>query len=170
MEFVKKILFNKNFLLSLTVLFIGIFAGVLFGEIYDPNNIILGRNVNYTEQRVGGYKFINPLLECDQTAVSSQINGLNPLNDKIENKISDWKQNSTVTDAAAYFRDLNSGPWFGVDEHANFAPASLLKLPVLIAYFKKADSDPAILQKTLEFKGLQYPLTQNFEKSKLIKG
>jgi beta-lactamase class A len=153
---------------GLGVLLFGIFAGVLLGEIYDPNNIILGKSVNPTEQRLGGYKFISPLLECDQSAVSSQINGLDPLHDKIEQQIMNFKQEGTINDAAVYFRDLSNGPWFGVNEHASFSPASLLKLPVMMAYFKKAESDSSILNKKIKYEGKDETLFQNIRPTDAI--
>lgn len=134
-----------NPLLLLLTLVLGIFAGVLLGELYDPNNIILGRNVTPTEIRAGGHKFISPLLECEMSEVSSQINGLDPLHDSIEKYVEDKKDEGILAEAGVYFRDLNNGPWFGINERANFSPASLLKLPVMMAYFKEAENNPQLL-------------------------
>lgn len=153
---------------GLGILLLGIFAGVLLGEIYDPDNVLLGRDPNSTEIRSGGYKFISPLLECDQNAVSSQINGLDPLRNKIAQKIADFKQNGTISDAAVYFRDLNNGPWFGVDEHAAFSPASLLKLPVMMAYYKKAESEPQLLDRKIKYEGKDELLFQNIHPTNSI--
>ncbi len=46
-----------------------------------------------------------------------------------------------------YFRELNNGPAFGVNQEMDFAPASLLKLPVMMAYFKYYDDDPEQIEK-----------------------
>jgi beta-lactamase class A len=48
-----------------------------------------------------------------------------------------------------YFRDLTSGLWFGSNESANFAPASLFKLPIAIAIYKQIENDSGLLQKKL---------------------
>lgn len=56
------------------------------------------------------------------------------------------KQDGALSDAGLYFRDLEDGPHFGVNEYANFAAASLLKLPLVIQYLSLAEEDPAILQ------------------------
>lgn len=153
---------------GLGILFFGIFAGVLLGEIYDPNNVILGRSLNSTEIRAGGYKFISPLLECEQSVFSSQINGLDPLHDKIEKKIADLKQEGVINDASVYFRDLSNGPWFGVNEHMPFSPASLLKLPVMMAYYKKAETEPTLLDKKVKYGGNDSLLEQTITPTNTI--
>lgn len=49
-----------------------------------------------------------------------------------------------VTDVAVYFRDLENGPIFGINDDAEFAPASLLKLPLALTYFDEYDANPAL--------------------------
>lgn len=54
-----------------------------------------------------------------------------------------------MSDAAIYFRDLNNGPTFYFNEQEEFAPMSLLKLPMMIAVFKYAESNPKLLEEKL---------------------
>jgi len=49
-----------------------------------------------------------------------------------------------------YFRNLNNGPWFGINESEQFFPASLIKLPILIMYLKWVELDPSVLLKELK--------------------
>jgi beta-lactamase class A len=51
---------------------------------------------------------------------------------------------------SVYFRNLNNGPWFGINEKEDFSPASLMKLPILIMYLKWSEEDPSILKKTVK--------------------
>jgi beta-lactamase class A len=100
------------------------------------------------EYRTGGYKFISPLLECDsgQKIYQGQTAALKEkLNNLIAEKI-EAKKSSAV---AVYFRDLRNGPWFGINENIKFVPASLMKVPVMIAYYKLAESNPQILEKKI---------------------
>lgn len=97
-----------------------------------------------SEQRLqSSYKFINPLLECDVN-----LENLVPIR-KLQSSLTDYinKQESIniVTYVSVYFRDLNNGPSFGINSNELFAPASLLKVPLMIAYYKMAEDDPAIL-------------------------
>ena len=93
------------------------------------------------------YKYINPILECNSDL--SLNNKLTPLKNNIESIINREINNKNITYASVYYRDLNSGPWFGINEQEYFSPASLIKVPILIAYYKKAEQDPTILQKKL---------------------
>ncbi len=93
------------------------------------------------------YKYINPILECNPDI--SLNNQLTPLKNDIETIISREINNKNITFASVYYRDLNNGPWFGINEKEYFSPASLIKVPILIAYLKKAENEPTLLQKKL---------------------
>ncbi len=54
---------------------------------------------------------------------------------------------------AVYFRDLNNGPWFGINETERFYPASLLKVPLAMSYYFFAQTNPDILTQEIAFKG-----------------
>jgi len=105
-----------------------------------------------SEIRSGGYKFINPLLECDNYQ-SSQLNSITKLSADIQQYISVVQQQQKVSLVSVYFRDLNNGPWLGINENENYSPASLLKVPVMIAVLKKAETEPEVLNKVIVFNG-----------------
>ena len=50
-----------------------------------------------------------------------------------------------------YFRNLTNGNWFGIEEKELFSPASLMKLPLLMAYFKQDEQQPGYLQTPIKF-------------------
>jgi beta-lactamase class A len=95
------------------------------------------------ESRQGGFRLINPLLECDAPVEMSE---LARFEDKIEDLADHLIAAGKADSISVYFRDLNNGPWFGIHESEPFLPASLFKLPVLIAYLKLAESDPSVLK------------------------
>ena len=74
------------------------------------------------------------------------------------------KENGRLTVGAVYFRDLQNGPVLGINSQDSFIPASLLKLPLMITYFKKAEMDPNMLKKSVEVKNVQ-SLDQNITPS-----
>lgn len=94
------------------------------------------------------YKFINPLLECDSSTISQDKN-LATLRKSLEFIINQDTGTGKISFASIYYRDLNNGPWFGINEKEYFSPASLIKVPVLIAYLKEAESDSSILNKKI---------------------
>lgn len=103
-----------------------------------------------SEIRTGGYKFTNPLLDCDNfnpSVLKAHVDLINSLNDYVKNAL----LNEDATQISVYFRSLNNGPWIGINEKEYYTPASLLKLPILIATLKKAENDPALLKMHINY-------------------
>lgn len=109
----------------------------------------------------GNYKFINPLLECDSANFGQDPN-LWHLKSDIQSVLDTHLNNKNITFASIYYRDLNNGPWIGINEKEDFSPSSLIKVPLMIAYYKLAEADPSILQKTLSYNQPYDYRNQNF--------
>ena len=71
----------------------------------------------------GGYKFTNPLLECDLLSEGGFAE-LKLFKNKIAELIRGKIKNGNATHVSVYFRDLNNGPWFGINEKEPFSPGS----------------------------------------------
>ena len=121
------------------------------------------------EIRQSGYTFINPLLECEMDD-SDISNKYIPFENEAKEHIQDYiSKNTKLKDVSVYFRSLNNGPWFGINEQQEFSPASLLKVPLAMAYYKKSESDPGLLEKKVLFSdgGLQETY-QNLKPSRIL--
>lgn len=106
---------------------------------------------NFIETRQKGeYKLINPLLECD-SANFLQDPSLFSLKKIITDHLDQAKSDSKINFASIYFRDLNNGPWFGINEKELFSPASLIKVPIMITYLKQAEKKPTLLSQQLSY-------------------
>lgn len=139
-------------------------VGFLLGKFVfsaKVSSVQLVQEKNLQEVREVGYKFISPLLECETGKDYYKLNGLDTLQNEVEDFVALQKKSGQITDAAVYFRDLNNGPWFGVNEHIAFSPASLLKLPVMMAYYKKAESNPEFLKEKVPYEAKDALLNQN---------
>jgi beta-lactamase class A len=88
---------------------------------------------------------INPLLRY------VEFKELQPFRYKVVELIRKEKEAGWASEVAVYFRSLSDGLWFGIDEKVKFAPASLLKVPCMIAYFKLAETKPGILEENLTY-------------------
>ncbi len=66
-------------------------------------------------------------------------------------KINEWEKDGSMTTVAVYFRDLENGPWFGIDENMEFFPASLMKTPVMMATLKLSETQPGLLDRELVY-------------------
>lgn len=122
--------------------------GATIGFIFEKKNIE-NRSIgdNQLQQLRLGYdssKLINPLLACNVGENGSYAE-LKALKQKLEKITSQQKSDRLTERVSVYYRSLNDGHWTGVNENDGFVPASLIKVPLLIAYMKMAESDPKIL-------------------------
>jgi len=142
------------------IIFVAIFFFVLGWFVNNKTGRI---SVSNFENRLGADQFINPILECDNTEsveLKSFEKDVNLLVDNI-------KKNQNIDDVSIYFRELNLGYWFGINMNIKFAPASLLKVPIMIAYYKEAEKNPDILKKELILDSLYEKQDQFFKTKEL---
>lgn len=102
--------------------------------------------------RSGEGHYTNPLLECDVAQGTINATKVN-FQSELASFVGGLNGNIDVDDIAVYFRDLNNGPAFGVKQDEHFIPASLLKVPVMMAYFKAAEKDPSLLASVIKVPG-----------------
>jgi len=69
----------------------------------------------------------------------------------IIDKVNSFKKNQSIKQISVYFRELNNGAWYGVNEKEKFIPASLNKVPLMIAAFKLSEESPEILNLKFSF-------------------
>lgn len=98
------------------------------------------------------YDLLNPYYACATSAEKSEWDYESMREALMEKKV-ELKEAGQVTHMSIYFRDLKNGPRFGIGEYDAFHPASLLKVPVMIAILHTADRDPGLLDETLTFTG-----------------
>jgi beta-lactamase class A len=103
------------------------------------------------ELRSGIVRFVNPLLECPEG--ENLQRPVRQFGEHVETLLAARRGERRIRRASVYFRDLNNGPWFAAGDAGTYTIASLLKIPLLIGYLKRAEGDPAILQKQLRFDG-----------------
>ena len=108
-----------------------------------------------------GYKFINPLLECDAASFGTDTE-LDRLKTRIQSYIQQQTDGQKITFASVYYRDLNNGPWFGININELFSPSSLIKVPLMMAYLKAAETNPGLLDQQLTNTQTYDPASVNF--------
>jgi beta-lactamase class A len=104
-----------------------------------------------SEKHLGDGHFTNPLLECITDETGGTARDLNISKSELTGYIQSIIQSGKVSDMSVYMRDLNNGPWLGVNEEEDFLGSSLLKVPVLISYLHEAEDNPDILQKKIAY-------------------
>jgi beta-lactamase class A len=63
----------------------------------------------------------------------------------------------TVRQMAVYFRDLNNGPWHGINENVPFPATSLMRLPYAMAIMKNAETDTGELTRRVHSTSVREP-------------
>jgi beta-lactamase class A len=117
--------------------------------------------------RLNGYKLTNPLLDIEPKRYVG-VKEFGTLEDKLQNYIADQKTEGGLKQGSVYFRDLKNGPWIGINEKEPFSPASLLKLPVMLAYLKQTEQDKGLLSRQVKNEGVLIGTEAFFQQTKTL--
>lgn len=121
---------------------------------------------SFSETREGGWRFVNPLLECEGAAELIQGEELSPFRARVEETIRAQARAPGLEGVSVYFRELNDGIWFSVGATERFTPASLRKVPMMIAVLKQAEREPDLLDRPVPFRlGSDYNAKQTLKPS-----
>ena len=124
---------------ALFVLF-GFLIGILLGWlIFSGNNKIISDS-----------KFTNPRAQVSYSK-NKKPQEKTELQEKLNKTIYKIIDDKGVDSISVYFRAFEQGDWVGVNEDLRYAPASMFKVPLAIAYYKFAQVQPEILSKNLVF-------------------
>jgi len=158
---------------KIAIIFIVILSfglGLFVEKNFDTSQVSVIPDLASENVRLGGYKYVSPLLECEQVEGLGGVN-FNSLESEIDSYIESKKAQKDLENAAVYFRQFRNGAWFGVNEREGYAPASLLKVPIMMAYLKESEDDDAILSEVIKFSGENKALDQEFDPQEgLVKG
>lgn len=113
------------------------------------------------------YRFINSRVVCNGDPVIEKTS-YRVLEDDLRSFIDTERAAGRITDAGIYFRDLQNGPVFGVNETIGHAPASLLKLPLAFVYLTRAERNPEILSEQLSVANPLWEFSTHFSPSEII--
>ncbi len=122
------------------LLLVGFGLGFVSGR-YHPT---LDTQIQALREDSPTYKFTNPIL-LTQSGTTQRSPALDPLNDLLQSFITTTKKDRGVSDISVYFRDMDSGAWTGVNEAITYAPGSMLKVAIMMAYLHAELDSPGIL-------------------------
>ena len=94
------------------------------------------------------YPFISKGIDCE--TIDEKVNRIENLHSDISAIVEKEKASHHITRASVFYRDLNTRRWFGVNDIDKFYPASLIKLPIAVMYYKIAELEPEIFDKKLQ--------------------
>jgi len=94
-------------------------------------------------------RLIQPLIMVD---FSGEDPSLAPLKSTLEQYLKQKELSGDLKRASVYFRDLNSSKNFSINASAQYLPASIMKIPILITFLKESETHPGLLQQKVFFK------------------
>jgi beta-lactamase class A len=112
------------------------------------------------------YQYLNP-LRCEPE-LAKQKKEYVALRNELLGFIEETKQKKSATHVSVYFRDLQNGPIMSIGGQENFAPASLLKVPLMVMYYKKAETENELLQRKNKIIGNSEAVQQDIKPEKTI--
>lgn len=172
---------NNHFLLRtvplyslLLTILLFIVAAVVYFSWFDHNPSKESSNncpeqsearVNVMRDKENG--LIHPLLFVE--IESEKI--LQPIKAKLNQYIEEKTKAGVLLSASVYLKDLNKGVYIAINQDSLYDPASLMKVPLLLIYYKEAETNPGILKKSYLFKRDSQNTTEETIKDKsLIEG
>ncbi|HET8733036.1 MAG TPA: serine hydrolase, partial [Anaeromyxobacteraceae bacterium] len=98
--------------------------------------------------RQGGTRLVSPLLDVELPEGFGVEREPIPFKYKVERLVAERTSAGRVRAMSVYWRDLMDGPWFGIGLKRKYNPASMMKVPVMMAWLKRAERDPGQLRRT----------------------
>ena len=151
-----KLSVSRNFLTSLllVVFALGVFIGSRRALLAPPAP---GAGRQQSTALDENFKYIRGSVSAGEPDQRNRNRELAPFRYKIKAIIDDKIRKHEIEKGSIYFRDLNNGNWFGIKEKEKFSPKNLLKLPLMIAYFRWAEANPSVLRKRIDYQGDHSP-------------
>jgi len=115
-------------------------------------NFFLWQKNNLPEEQLSTneYTFVNPLSKNhidNNTQEEKFILHYQDLRPLIEKEI---KKNTDMENIGFFLQDVKTGAWLGINEREGFIPASLLKVPIMMAILKKVENDEIDFKQEIE--------------------
>ena len=162
---------NKKYIKLLLIGFIGGF--------------ILALSIFYIITRLGGtggnpfsaddrlsttkYTFIKPILNSGYGNEDESLKWF-PAERKLKRSVEDIVAEKSDIDTGVFFLNLKNSGWFSVNPSTTYIPASLLKLPTLISYFKLHEADKDLFEKQIAYEGKDFNALRTIGASTITPG
>lgn len=133
---------------------IGIAATVLIFKFGDNSfataaNEVPVKTLPFEIKRLGGFNNIRPIISVE---VKEESQNLQDTKLAITSLIDSLKQVGAIDETSVYFKRTATGDWISVNDQSRYHPASLMKVPLMIAWLKMAEANPGALEQYLDYK------------------
>lgn len=159
---------TRNILIAVSIFVLGAVIGMVVRDTMIKVSKKQDKS-GYVEQREGQHNYINPLLACDVADDMISNPELIPFKKKIEQFLNVRRDKYSAIKVGVYYRELNDGYWFSIGDTEKFIPASMRKVPLMIALLKQAETETNLLDRLVRFDlSNDYNLNQNIKPSQTL--
>ncbi len=129
---------KKKIKLSKKTIFVSIFVLSLAFNIFLSAKLITndGMTGNLVSNKYFPLIKLQEKIPIDSNVKESTILHYGGLKETIEQEIIKYDSTGKI---GIFLQDINTGTWLGINEKEGFTPASLLKVPIMMAIFKKVE-------------------------------
>jgi beta-lactamase class A len=96
------------------------------------------------------YKYISPIIAVEPVNESEK---LATIKSRIADFIAGEKNSGSLISASVYLKEFTGGNWMAINPTEVYNPGSLLKVGVLITYYRMAEKDNTLLDKEVTYHG-----------------
>ncbi len=155
-----------GFLLGTVTVFI-----LLYTDAFGFSRTALGPSPLYPDSRLDGgkYKFIKPLLNSGYGNEEETLKWF-PAERQLKTLVQDIIAEHKDIQTGVFFLNLNNSGWFSVNASDTFIPASLLKLPMLISYYKLQETEQNLFDQKITYQGEDFNKVRNFGNGTITPG
>ncbi len=168
---------KSNVYKHIALLIIGFFMGglvvigILYTRIFPVVSSVFNVGPFASDSRLdtGQYKFIKPLLNSGYGNEEETLKWF-PAERKLKNLVEDVVAERPDIKVGVFFLNLNNSGWFSINAADTFIPASLLKLPMLISYYKLQETEKDLLDQKITYQGKNFNRVKNLGNGTIVPG
>jgi beta-lactamase class A len=133
-------------------LMIGLFiatlcGGIAIGYFVKPPEILTPKPLR---DNSGNYQFIHPLLAVGRSDAAPTA-GYEKLSEQVSDYILSMKNKGTIDTASVYYINYPNAGTFTINPTEQYEPASLMKVVIMVAYLKKSENEPGLLEQKYKY-------------------
>lgn len=142
---------NKSYLLILTVFLAGIsiplifrhFSGTAKAQAANASHV-----APYDIVKLKDYSLIQPFAFGEMVQESNQMSDIKH---DLSILVDSLKSSGCVTDLSLHLINLENSTWTGIEPDGRYHPASLMKVPLMLAILRKVQTSPKMLDEKMTY-------------------
>lgn len=142
---------SSRIIISILLVLFGAIIGAAFGYRYAQRAFTsVYDRIKPIRAASASYPLINPLLSYDIPSLD-EFRFDTPMEKTLGSYVQQQLNHHAATNISVYYRELLTGHWIGINENTAYNPASLMKIAIVIAYYRQAQSHPEILKTPITY-------------------